>query len=93
MTSLPSSVQVISHPIINHALSTLRLSSTSARDFRACIAQISTVLAIHASSDLDTIRVEGQGPLSKFEGDQIKVRESLAGPVILSYLLVRSRGP
>ena len=66
-------VHVVPHPLIKHHLASLRLVETSARDFRYRVQQISTLLIGEATRDYETMAVQGQGPLSVFTGDSVKV--------------------
>ncbi|EPQ31280.1 uncharacterized protein PFL1_01465 [Pseudozyma flocculosa PF-1] len=76
MSSNPS-VHIVSHPLIKHHLANLRLADTSPKEFRSLVGNISTVLAIEATSALATKDVQGQGPLSTFTGQQLSERIGL----------------
>lgn len=57
---------------------TLRTSaSTSPKEFRQLISTISSIVAIEATKHLDSTPVQGQGPLSQFQGEEIKERIGL----------------
>ncbi|KDN50371.1 putative uracil phosphoribosyltransferase [Tilletiaria anomala UBC 951] len=70
---LPGVLEV-SHPLIKHHLSNLRLVETSARDVRSLIAQISTLLVAEATKGFATMPVQGQGPLAGFKGESLQER-------------------
>lgn len=70
-------VHVVNHPLVKHQLANLRLSSTSPKEFRSIIANITSTVLIQATSDLDTTAVRGTGPLSEFDGEEVKDKVGL----------------
>lgn len=58
-TDLPSNVHVSKHPLLRAKLSLLRSSSTSARDTKALINDIATILAVEALASGLNAKVEG----------------------------------
>ncbi|CAL1701480.1 unnamed protein product [Somion occarium] len=75
--STPNKVTVLSHPLINARLSKLREMSTPAKEFREGIHDISLILGIEASRDLEQESYEGQTPVGPFTGSHIKPRIGL----------------
>lgn len=73
--SLPSNVHQVSHPLLAHNLSNLRLESTNGREFRGLLDSITSILVVEASRDLQTHRVTGKAPLREFEGDEVAVSD------------------
>ncbi|PWN31805.1 putative uracil phosphoribosyltransferase [Meira miltonrushii] len=71
------SINIVSHPLLKHHLANLRLASTSPKEFRQLISTISSIVAIEATKQLDSTHVQGQGPLSQFQGEEIKERIGL----------------
>jgi uracil phosphoribosyltransferase len=71
------SLHVINHPLLKHQLANLRLVSTGSREFRQLVSTISTIIAVEATRALDTNLVQGTGPLSQFEGEEIRDRIGL----------------
>lgn len=71
--SLPSNVHQVSHPLLAHNLSNLRLGSTNGREFRSLLDAITSILVAEATKNLKTRRVLGQAPLGQFEGDEVAV--------------------
>ncbi|KAJ8086468.1 hypothetical protein PM082_005291 [Marasmius tenuissimus] len=65
-------IHVLSHPIAKAQLSKLREASTSAKDFREGVHQISLFLGIEATRSLEEESFEGQSPVGKFKGTAIK---------------------
>lgn len=73
-TSHVPGVLVIDHPLAKHHLANLRLTETSARDFRFLVEQISKVLVLEATKDLPTHQVQGAAPLGQFTGSEVSTR-------------------
>ncbi|TRM67971.1 uracil phosphoribosyltransferase-domain-containing protein [Schizophyllum amplum] len=71
------STTVVNHPIIRAELSKLRLTSTSPKEFREGIKQISFILGIEASRSLEEATFQGETPVSSFTGTVIKPRVGL----------------
>ncbi|KAI0921376.1 hypothetical protein AcW2_006369 [Taiwanofungus camphoratus] len=71
------SVHVLAHPLINSRLSKLRQTSTNAKEFREGIHDISLILGIEASRDLEEETFTGQTPVGPFTGSIIKPRIGL----------------
>lgn len=78
---LPSTVTVISHPLMKVKLTRLRDQRTRPEKFRARLEEASAVLLIEATRDLATCPDQIQTPLAPHEGT------ALARPVILVPIL------
>jgi len=74
---MPGSLITISHPVVGATLSKLRRAETSPKEFREGVHQISLILGIEASSDLETESFEGETPVAPFVGTSIKPRIGL----------------
>ncbi|PWN52322.1 putative uracil phosphoribosyltransferase [Violaceomyces palustris] len=70
-------LHLVSHPLISHQLANLRLKSTGSKEFRALVANISSILCIEATRNLETVQVQGEGPLATFTGEEIKPKVGL----------------
>ncbi|KAK1236703.1 hypothetical protein PQX77_000059 [Marasmius sp. AFHP31] len=81
-------IHVLSHPIAKAQLSKLREATTSPKDFREGVHQISLFLGIEATRSLEEESFEGQSPVGKFKGTAIKphIGRRMAPVVILSLL-------
>lgn len=77
----PGKVTVLRHPLINSRLADLRQTGTSPKEFRQGIHDISTILAIEATRDLEEEPVSGQSPVGPFTGSVIKPKIGLT-PVL-----------
>lgn len=70
-------LHVVDHPLVKHHLASLRLASTSARDFRRLVHAITGFVVTEATRSLPTAGVEGDGPLAHFEAEAIEERVGL----------------
>jgi len=74
-------VTVLRHPVVNSRLVDLRQTRTSPKEFRQGIHDISTILAIEATRDLEEEPVAGQSPVGPFIGSTVKPKIGLT-PVL-----------
>ncbi|KAF9222075.1 PRTase-like protein [Gyrodon lividus] len=74
---MPGKRNALSHPIVNARLSQLRLATTNSKDFREAIHDISFILGVEASRDLEEEAFEGNTPIGPFTGSVIKPRIGL----------------
>ncbi len=58
-------IHILDHPLLQHKLSILRDKSTSVKDFRQLVAEISTLMCYEATRDLPLIEVEVETPIAK----------------------------
>jgi len=77
----PEKVTVLNHPIVNSRLVDLRQASTSPKEFRQGIHDISIFLAIEATRDLEEEPCSGMSPVGQFMGSTIKPKIGLT-PVL-----------
>jgi len=71
---MPADIHVLSHPLVNTRLAKLRQVSTSSKEFREGIHELSTMLGYEASRNLEEVAVQGQSPISAFTGSVVKPR-------------------
>jgi len=71
-------INVLKHPLVNSKLTGLREAKTSNAEFRAGISDLSTILAIEASRDIEEEPIQGTTPVGPFQGSRIKPRIGLA---------------
>ncbi|KAH8113305.1 armadillo/beta-catenin/plakoglobin [Phellopilus nigrolimitatus] len=69
---MSNNINVLNHPVVNAKLSQLRQTSTSTKEFREGVHQISTFLGIEASRSLQESTFEGTTPVAPFTGKAIK---------------------
>ncbi|KAI0751509.1 armadillo/beta-catenin/plakoglobin [Daedaleopsis nitida] len=70
-------IHVLAHPVVNARLSKLRQTTTNGKEFREGIHDISLILGIEASRDLEEETFHGQTPVGPFTGSQIKPKIGL----------------
>ncbi|KAH9894413.1 UDP-N-acetylglucosamine 1-carboxyvinyltransferase [Cubamyces lactineus] len=70
-------LHVLAHPIVNARLSKLRQTSTTPKEFREGIHDISLILGIEASRDLEEETFKGTTPIGPFTGSVIKPKIGL----------------
>ncbi|KAI9001337.1 assimilatory sulfite reductase [Trametes punicea] len=70
-------LHVLAHPIVNARLSKLRQTSTTPKEFREGIHDISMILGIEASRTLEEETFQGETPIGPFTGTVIKPRIGL----------------
>jgi uracil phosphoribosyltransferase len=81
MSALPPGVTVIEHPLVRVKLTKLRDQHTRSEEFRARLAELSTLLVFEATRDLTTRSQRIHTPLAAHEGS------SLARPIIIAPIL------
>lgn len=74
---MPGNLNVLSHPLINTRLSKLRQTTTNSKEFREGVHEISLILGIEATRDLEEETFHGQTPVGPFTGSLIKPRIGL----------------
>jgi len=73
---------VLTHPLIQHKVSILRTKGTSARDFKALVSEISTLMAYEATKDLPLEEVEIDTPLERTRGRQLAGKKLALVPIL-----------
>ncbi|KAI1789056.1 armadillo/beta-catenin/plakoglobin [Ganoderma leucocontextum] len=76
-----SNLHVLQHPVVNARLSKLRQTTTTEKEFREGIHDVSLILGIEASRDLEEETFNGQTPIGPFTGSVIKPKIGLT-PVL-----------
>ncbi|CAE6416670.1 unnamed protein product [Rhizoctonia solani] len=67
-------IHVLSHPLVNAKMAVLRDVNTNSKEFREGIRDLSYLVAIEATRDLEEKPVSGTTPVSEFQGSTIKPR-------------------
>ncbi len=73
---------VTNHPLIQHKLTILRQTSTSSKDFRELIGEISTLLCYEATRDLPLEEVEIETPMMKTKSKVLAGRKLAFVPIL-----------
>src|SRR5687768_12375217 len=79
--AIPPGVTVVDHPLVRVKLTRLRDETTKPEEFRARLAELSTLLIWEATRDLPTRTVQIRTPLAEHEGS------ALARPIIVAPIL------
>ncbi len=79
--SIPTGVTVIEHPLVRAKLTRMRDARTQPLEFRACLAELATLLVFEATRDLETRPDRIRTPLADHEG------AALTRPVIVAPIL------
>lgn len=70
------------HPLVQHKLGLLRRADTSAKDFRELVAELSTLLAVEATADLETEETEVEGWAGPVQVRRLKGRKPTLVPIL-----------
>jgi uracil phosphoribosyltransferase len=65
---MPSEINVINHPLVQHKLTLLRQKQLSTSSFRNLVSEISVLLAYEVTRDLPLIETEVETPMAKARG-------------------------
>lgn len=76
-----SNICVLNHSLLTHKLTLLRDKSTSVKDFRNLLYEISTLIAYEATREMDTKEVSFETPLCETKGELLSKQ-----PVIVPIL-------
>ncbi|KAM0790870.1 hypothetical protein ACM66B_004711 [Microbotryomycetes sp. NB124-2] len=70
---------VVDHPVVRHKMTELRNSSTTPQQFRQLVKELTTVIGLEASRQLETTQVPHlQSPVAPFTGHKISHRIGLS---------------
>ncbi len=90
---MAAAVTVIDHPLVQHKLTLMRKTETSAAEFRALLREISMLLAYEVTRDMPLTYVSIQTPLAPMQAPQMEGKKLVivsimrAGDGILSGML------
>jgi uracil phosphoribosyltransferase len=83
MTHSPfPNLTIIEHPLVLHKLSLLRMRTTSSRDFKQLVGEISMLLAYEATRELPTEAAEIETPLGQFAGRKVSSKRLILVPIL-----------
>lgn len=77
-----SHLTVFDHPLIQHKLSILRDKSTSSKEFRELVSEISQLMCYEATRDLPLVEVEIETPVSKAKAKRIAGKKLAIVPIL-----------
>src|SRR5262245_48042054 len=64
---MPGEVHVVTHPLVQHKLTLMRMKSTSTSAFRNLLAELSLLLAYEVTRDMPTHAVSIETPLARMD--------------------------
>jgi uracil phosphoribosyltransferase len=79
---MPSQVQVINHPLVQHKLTLLRQKHISTSSFRNLVAEISVLLAYEVTRDLPLIETEVETPIAVTKGVLLEGKKIVLIPIL-----------
>ncbi|EAU84916.2 UDP-N-acetylglucosamine 1-carboxyvinyltransferase [Coprinopsis cinerea okayama7 len=74
---MSNNLHILNHPLVNAELSKLRQTSTTSKEFREGVHNISLFLGYEASRGFEEATFQGQSPVSTFTGTTVKPRLGL----------------
>lgn len=74
---MSNNLHVLTHPLVNTRLAKLRQVSTTSKEFREGIHDLSIMLGYEASRDLEETPFQGRSPIDAFTGSVVKPRVGL----------------
>ncbi|KAK4050707.1 hypothetical protein OIO90_004929 [Microbotryomycetes sp. JL221] len=64
--------KIVSHPVVRHKVTKLRDARTSPADFRRLVKDLTTIIGLEASQNLETVEVSQlQSPVAPFTGHEL----------------------
>ena len=80
--SLPHSIHVVSHPLVQHKLSKMRDKETSSTNFRRLLREIGLLLGYDATKDLPLVREHIETPIEGMEAPLLDGKKLVIVPIL-----------
>ncbi|MEZ4414303.1 MAG: uracil phosphoribosyltransferase [Gemmatimonadota bacterium] len=80
--TLPSTLTVVDHPLIQHKLTRLRDRTTPTKRFKELVDEIAALMAYEATRDLPLEDVEVETPLERALGRRLKGKKLVLVPIL-----------
>jgi len=80
--SLPHSIHVVSHPLVQHKLTKMRDKETSSANFRRLLREIGLLLGYDATRDLPLVKSRIVTPLEPMEAPLLEGKKLVIGPIL-----------
>lgn len=77
-----STVQVVSHPLVQHKLTMIRDKDTGSKDFRDLVEEVSVLMAYEVTRDLPLEECEVETPMGKMVGRAIAGKKIGVVPIL-----------
>jgi uracil phosphoribosyltransferase len=80
--SLPHSIHVVTHPLVQHKLTKLRDGETSSTNFRRLLREIGLLLGYDATRDLPTVQTRIETPIEAMEAPLLDGKKLVVVPIL-----------
>lgn len=80
--SLPHSIHVVSHPLVQHKLTKLRDKATSSTNFRRLLREIGLLLGYDATRDLPLVQTRIETPIEAMDAPMLDGKKLVVVPIL-----------
>jgi uracil phosphoribosyltransferase len=80
--SLPHSIHVVSHPLVQHKLTKLRDKATSSTNFRRLLREIGLLLGYDATRDLPLVNARIETPIEAMDAPMLDGKKLVVVPIL-----------
>ncbi len=80
--SLPHSIHIVSHPLVQHKLTKLRDKATSSTNFRRLLREIGLLLGYDATRDLPTVQTRIETPIEAMDAPMLDGKKLVVVPIL-----------
>ena len=80
--SLPHSIHVVTHPLVQHKLTKLRDKETSSTNFRRLLREIGLLLGYDATRDLPTVQSRIETPIEAMDAPLLDGKKLVVVPIL-----------
>ena len=80
--SLPHSIHVVTHPLVQHKLTKLRDKATSSTNFRRLLREIGLLLGYDATRDLPMVQARIETPIEAMEAPLLDGKKLVVVPIL-----------
>ncbi len=80
--SLPHSIHVVSHPLVQHKLTKLRDKATSSTNFRRLLREIGLLLGYDATRDLPVVNARIETPIEPMDAPMLDGKKLVVVPIL-----------
>jgi uracil phosphoribosyltransferase len=80
--SLPHSIHVVTHPLVQHKLTKLRDKATSSTNFRRLLREIGLLLGYDATRDLPTVQTRIETPIEAMDAPMLDGKKLVVVPIL-----------
>lgn len=80
--SLPHSIHVVTHPLVQHKLTKLRDKETSSTNFRRLLREIGLLLGYDATRDLPTVQTRIETPIEAMDAPLLDGKKLVVVPIL-----------